>query len=48
MRDLRLKLAVVIAAGEAGPDDATAFPWWFLRVLAVDISPSSSWLEPRA
>ncbi|MGW5960590.1 hypothetical protein [Methylorubrum thiocyanatum] len=48
MQDLRLKLTVVIAAGEAGPDDATAFPWWCLRVLAVDISPPSSWLEPRA
>lgn len=48
MRDLRLKLAVVIAAGEAGLDDATTFPWWCLRVLAEEISPSSSWLEPRA
>ncbi|PXW59090.1 hypothetical protein BY998_1117 [Methylobacterium sp. B4] len=48
VQDLRLKLTVVIAAGEAGPDDATAFPWWCLRVLAVDISPASSWLEPRA
>ncbi|MCP1557886.1 UNVERIFIED_ORG: hypothetical protein M2438_001970 [Methylobacterium sp. SuP10 SLI 274] len=48
LRDLQLKLAVVIAAGEAGPDDATAFPWWCLRVLAVDMSPSSCWLEPRA
>lgn len=41
MRDFRLKLVVLIAAGEPGPDDATAFPWWCLRVLAADLDPST-------
>ncbi len=34
--DLRVKLAVLIAAGEPGPADTGAFPWWCLRVLRAD------------
>ncbi len=48
LRDMRLKLAELIAAGEPGPDDASAFPWWCPRVLAADLDPSSLQPEQRA
>lgn len=35
--DLALKLAVLIAAGEATADDALAFPWLHLRALHADL-----------
>lgn len=34
--DLSIKLAVLIASGEAGPATAGTFPWWCLRVLRAD------------
>ena len=36
--DIALKLAVLIAAGEAGPPEAAAFPWFDLRLLLADLS----------
>lgn len=36
--DLTIKLAVLIAAGEATVDDALAFPWVYLRALHTDLS----------
>ncbi|KQQ19547.1 hypothetical protein ASF56_21665 [Methylobacterium sp. Leaf122] len=35
--DLALKLAALIAAGEATADDALAFPWLYLRALHADL-----------
>ncbi len=35
--DIVPKIAAVIAAGEAGPPDATAFPWSLLRRLLADV-----------
>ena len=35
--DIALKLAVVIAAGEAGPPDAAAFPWSRLRQILAEL-----------
>ena len=35
--DIALKLAVVIAAGEAGPPDAAAFPWSRLRQVLAEL-----------
>lgn len=35
--DIALKLAVTIAAGEAGPPDASTFPWSGLRRVLADI-----------
>ena len=36
--DLALKLAVLIAAGEAGPPEAAVFPWFDLRLLLANLS----------
>ncbi|KQU01815.1 hypothetical protein ASG60_18365 [Methylobacterium sp. Leaf469] len=36
--DLRLKLAVLIAASEPHPDDAYTFPGLYLRVLMADLN----------
>ena len=35
--DIALKLAVTIAAGEAGPPDASTFPWSRLRQVLADV-----------
>ncbi|WP_237479125.1 hypothetical protein [Lichenibacterium dinghuense] len=35
--DIALKLAVVIAAGEAGSPDAAAFPWAHLRRILAEL-----------
>ncbi|RVU11998.1 hypothetical protein [Methylobacterium oryzihabitans] len=35
--DLALKLAVLIAEGEATADDAAAFPWVHLHALHADL-----------
>ena len=40
--DVALKLAVIIAAGEAGPPDASAFPWVHLRRVLADLDVSST------
>ncbi|CAM2883185.1 hypothetical protein JHFBIEKO_2501 [Methylobacterium mesophilicum] len=44
--DLALKLTVLIAAGEPGPDDAHAFPWLYLRALLADLRGSGG-ANPR-
>ncbi len=36
--DVALKLAVLIAAGEATADDALTFPWLYLRALRADLT----------
>lgn len=36
--DLALKLAVLIAAGEATAEDALAFPWVYLRTLLTEMT----------
>lgn len=36
--DLALKLATLLAAGEATTEDALAFPWLYLRALHADLS----------
>ena len=35
--DLALKLIVLIATGEAGPDEASTFPWLYMRLLLADM-----------
>ncbi len=35
--DLSIKVGVLIALGEAGPDDSTGFPGVYLRALLADI-----------
>ncbi len=41
-RYLRLKRAVLIAAGEPGPDDALVFPWVYLRAIHAHLSITTS------
>ncbi|WP_165359330.1 hypothetical protein [Lichenibacterium minor] len=37
MDDIALKLAVFIAAGEAGPPESAVLPWFNLRRLLADV-----------